>query len=436
MAFPAWMAVLGFLHAHGAGALDPTPAPTIMMEAYYVHSVESLRSDGSPANHQMYGPMEGNALTKVNIGSATAGQSQSFDGTTFLCKFTGSTRVPGTDGYVEYWRTTPATFQDGALFCRTPRFNATKAKLTVVVNGIEQGPRQRTFYYEFFPTILVSDIKSHSVRRFIATTGEYWDQLVAPHTQLQGPRGLAFGPDQDLYIASEQTDSVLLFNGTTGAFIRTACKDIPNPRSLVFHYRDLFVVSRGDNSVYRVRTDGDVTRGTTKHEYVNGGASNMLQPWGLVFDKTTHIAFVSSEHSGTIFAYRPPAGVIFAADKAYHNTKVCSVYDKVWSNTRVTSASGMAFTVDSVYVTGPDAGKAIVRFNRTNGEYIHHFQDDHLTRPTDINEYNDYVYVLDEHKINKYNRLNGERIRVHSVFAGMVGSNFIFHQGWDFDRGV
>jgi len=428
-----WAVLLEALLAPCAGALNPTPAPTIMWEAFYVDKVESVYANGSLSPRQLYGPMEGNSLTKVNIGSATATHSQTFEGMTFQCKFTGSARVPGTVGYEEYSRTTPAHLQDGALLCRTPRFNATTAKFTVMVDGVEQAGRQRSFDYQFFPTILVSDMKRHSVRRFVATTGEYWDELVSPNSQLEGPRGLAFGPDQDLYVASEQTDSVLLFNGTTGAFIRTVCKDIPTPRSVVFHYRDLFVVSRGDHSVYRIRTDGDLT-GTTKHVYVIGDSGNMLQPWGLVFDKATHTAFVSSEHSGTIFAYRPPTGATWAVDKAVHS-KVCSVYDKVWSNTRVTSASGMAFTVDSVYVTGPDAGRAVVRFNRTTGEYMHHFQDDLLARPTDINEYNDYVYVLDEDKIIKYNRLNGERIRVHSKLTGMVGSNFNFHRSWSHDKG-
>jgi hypothetical protein len=36
---------------------------------------------------------------------------------------------------------------------------------------------------------------------------------------LQNPMGVAFGPDNDLYVTSRGTDNVLRYDGTTGAFI-------------------------------------------------------------------------------------------------------------------------------------------------------------------------------------------------------------------------
>ena len=38
-------------------------------------------------------------------------------------------------------------------------------------------------------------------------------------TGLDNPRGLKFGPDGNLYVASRGTDSILRFDGATGAFI-------------------------------------------------------------------------------------------------------------------------------------------------------------------------------------------------------------------------
>ncbi len=36
---------------------------------------------------------------------------------------------------------------------------------------------------------------------------------------MDDPAGLTFGPDGHLYVSSYETDSVLRYNGTTGAFI-------------------------------------------------------------------------------------------------------------------------------------------------------------------------------------------------------------------------
>jgi WD40 repeat protein len=42
-----------------------------------------------------------------------------------------------------------------------------------------------------------------------------------PPSQFQFPASLTFGPDHNLYVATESANSVLRFNGTTGAFIDT-----------------------------------------------------------------------------------------------------------------------------------------------------------------------------------------------------------------------
>ena len=79
------------------------------------------------------------------------------------------------------------------------------------------------------------------------------------------------------------------------------------------------------------------------------------------------------------------------------------------------TANGLAFTVDSLYVTGPDAGQSFARFNRTTGELMHTFYDQSLHDATDLQEYNDYIYIVSGSQVRKYNRLNGEFVKVFST---------------------
>jgi DNA-binding beta-propeller fold protein YncE len=51
---------------------------------------------------------------------------------------------------------------------------------------------------------------------------KYIDQFVAPGSGgLSTPRQSVFGPDGNLYVASSDTDSILRYNGVTGAFLDT-----------------------------------------------------------------------------------------------------------------------------------------------------------------------------------------------------------------------
>jgi hypothetical protein len=56
------------------------------------------------------------------------------------------------------------------------------------------------------------------VQRYDGTTGAFID-IFGSGGGLDGPIGLTFGPDGNLYVSSAGTDQVLRYDGTTGTFI-------------------------------------------------------------------------------------------------------------------------------------------------------------------------------------------------------------------------
>jgi hypothetical protein len=78
-----------------------------------------------------------------------------------------------------------------------------------------------------------------SVLRYDGVTGAFIDAFVpAAGGGLSFPEGLVFGPDGNLYVSSAATDSVLRYNGATGdfidAFVPAAAGGLDGPTSLLF----------------------------------------------------------------------------------------------------------------------------------------------------------------------------------------------------------
>merc|ERR1712159_65902 len=403
------------------------------------------------------GPMEGNTLVTVTL--ATSQSDWATHSATLKCKF-GKTETAATSV-----STTTVT-------CRTPKHATGAFGFQLLVDDTPQ-TNDATIDFTFFPTMFVSDFKTSSVLRYNANTGAFFDVFVQPRSGgLDGPWGLAFGLDHNFYVASERTSSVLVYDGSTGAFLKKFCTVKGQPRSMVFHYWDLYVASAYGDKIYRYNGYTGSPRGV----YIEGGGLD--HPWGLIFDKFTNDTYVTSEYKDHIFRYKQPTWGLYGGygvpstnggihvtgsydpatqttnpqgmgisnglgEEITHNSQQLKLgvnvwkgrFDKVWTNTRVNYANGLDFTVDSMYVTGPYSGKAIVRFNRTTGEYMHHFEDEYLNYPVDIKEFRDYLYVCSEDQVRKYNRLNGEFIKTHSQTDGLLSSFLLFHINWNQNLG-
>ena len=86
------------------------------------------------------------------------------------------------------------------------------------------GLSQESFFI-FGPdgNLYVSSINTGSVKRYAGTTGAYLGDFVLPGSGLTVPYALAFGPNQNLYVANGAATpgvaGIFEFNGTTGALI-------------------------------------------------------------------------------------------------------------------------------------------------------------------------------------------------------------------------
>jgi hypothetical protein len=138
--------------------------------------------------------------------------------------------------------------------------------------------------------LLVSDWGRDSVLRYDGTTGAFVDTFV-PRPGLDYPYGILFGPhDQDLYVSTGefggQTKSVFRFDGTTGAFIDEFAVggDLKSPRGIIFGPDgNLYVSDRNLPS-----TDGRIARfdgltGAYMDDFVPVAGGGLKQPSGLVF---------------------------------------------------------------------------------------------------------------------------------------------------------
>src|SRR5579859_316166 len=122
------------------------------------------------------------------------------------------------------------------------------------------------------------------------------------------PRAILFGPDGNLYVtngsATRVSQGVLRYNGTTGAFIDDfvagGSGGLGDPTGMVFGpdgatdgKLDLYVTDVFLNSVLRY----DGTTGAFKGVFVTSGSGGLINPFGLVFGPDGNLYVASANYS-------------------------------------------------------------------------------------------------------------------------------------------
>lgn len=115
--------------------------------------------------------------------------------------------------------------------------------------------------------LYVASFSLNSILRFSAVSGAFIDEFVPTGSGgLSGPTGLTFGPDNNLYVVSYR-HGVLQFNGTTGAFMSVFAQ-APYPTDLTFGPdNNLYVTSgiSGNGAVLRFNGSTGALMGTFAH---------------------------------------------------------------------------------------------------------------------------------------------------------------------------
>merc|ERR1719502_597224 len=274
--------------------------------------------------------------------------------------------------------------------------------------------------------IFVSDFLNDRVVRFDFATKQFKDVFVQKGSGgLRGPWGIAFNKFDDpaqprtFYVASEGTSSILQYDACDGSFIKQFAFVPGQPRGLKFHtlpsahkpprqQKMLVVASAYSDSLLKYNGLTGSPLGTF--------ATGVDTPWDFVIGPNNDF-YVTSEHEDAVIQFNGTTGA----------------FKSKFTDKKVNYANGLAFGTDAqsqhLYVTGPYAGKVIVKFDQNNGTYIEHFEDREMNYPLGMVYHDSTLYVNDKNPIRTYDSETGEFLEVWSSHDGLMGSSLLFHGG-------
>lgn len=209
------------------------------------------------------------------------------------------------------------------------------------VHGFVQGPDGN---------IYATTWVGNSVVRYDGATGAFLGTFIAGGA-LSLPWGIAFGSDGNLYIANEGTDSVLKYDFETGDFLGTFASGtgLNNPRGIAFGPDgNLYVVGVSDSRL--LKFDG------TTGAFMSVAASLSGGPQNIVFGPDGDI-YITEFSADRIAKYSGATGQFLG----YFVSQGAGGLD---------GPVGLAFGPDGdLYVTGPLHPK-VWQFNGQNGQFV------------------------------------------------------------------
>ena len=197
--------------------------------------------------------------------------------------------------------------------------------------------------------------ETDDVLRFNGTTGAFLGTFVPTGSGgLTFPLGGTFGPDGNLYVSNSNADDVLRYNRTTGAFLSTFASSVGDAAGLSFG---------PDSNLYvaNASTPGSVTKlnGTTGALITAFGSGQLLDPEGLTFGPD-HNLYVANVDGNDVLRYNATTGTFIDSFVA-------------------AGSGGLAAPRDVIF--GPDGNlyvtsfgtNAVLRYNGTTGAFLDAF---------------------------------------------------------------
>jgi len=150
--------------------------------------------------------------------------------------------------------------------------------------------------------LYVASGDTNSILRYDGVTGAFKDVFVTSGSGgLQMPFGLTSGPDGNLYVASWGTGQVLRYDGSSGAFLGTVVSGLSSPIGLTFGPDgSLYIANRGTNEVLRYNNSG-------LSAFVTAGSGGLSQPRKVVFGPDGNM-YVASQGTGQVLRYNAQTG--------------------------------------------------------------------------------------------------------------------------------
>lgn len=200
--------------------------------------------------------------------------------------------------------------------------------------------------------LYVVDGLGNSVLRYDGTSGASMGAFVPAGRGLTNPSGLAIGPEGDLYVTNGGDNRVKQFNGTSGLAVRTF-GGLSDPQSVTFRADGImFVTNRGYNDVRRF--DAALNRFVV---FVTAGSGGLSQPTSVRFGPDGNL-YVASHGTGSIIRYNGQTGALLGTFA---------------SGSGLVAPGGLAFGPDGELYVSDFASGSVLRFDGETGTFIDTF---------------------------------------------------------------
>jgi sugar lactone lactonase YvrE len=209
--------------------------------------------------------------------------------------------------------------------------------------------------------LYVSGWNSDNVVRFNASTGAYVDTFVpAGSGGLNKACGMAFGPDGNLYVADTVGSRVLRYNGSTGAFIdafvAAGSGGLDQAEGVTFGPDgNLYVSDYRRHNVLRFNG----TTGAFMNIFVTTRSGGLENPEDLTFGPDGHL-YVASDKDHNVVRFNGTTGTFIDVFVAA-------------SSGGLRNALGLAFGPDGSLYVGSWGDDTVKRYNRTTGAFIDNY---------------------------------------------------------------
>jgi streptogramin lyase len=223
-------------------------------------------------------------------------------------------------------------------------------------------------------SLLVTSYFDSAVYALNATNGQRLQTLVGPNSQsvLSGPSGITVGPDGNVYISSQNNNSIVEFNVGTGKLLQTPfISGVSAPAGLSFGPDGNLYVALGTGEVDRfdISNNGGTLTYTGTSTPIATGLSDPTEMAFGVSPSTMNTLYVSNSGAGTVVAIAradstSPTTTTFIAQSETNSKTGKTVYS-------VDFPAGLTWHDGKLYVVdlGANTHKGqVLRFN-ANGSF-------------------------------------------------------------------